>query len=208
MNTPSRTRKRAPRPAHMTVISGRLAKPWEWGSERTGMVEIIRRVRSTVLKGMKGQGRGPSVVRARWRGLKLGARGAYVEFAHQEKQRKEVLDGCVTVSSDLTRMASKVSKGGTLNAPWILAGQRPGQGIVLVLSRPGKSFMSGPVSCICRPHECVRIDFCPCSESEEHRDDTDSFPLLSEKRRLLQPIQHAACPAHLATLHIFPSGIL
>ena len=52
MKTPRRTRRNAPRNTYVTVRSGRLAMPWWGGSERTGMVEIIRRVRE------KSNGRG------------------------------------------------------------------------------------------------------------------------------------------------------
>jgi hypothetical protein len=48
MYMPIRPRKKAPRNTYVMVISGRLAMPGEWGSERTGMVEIIRRVSEEV----------------------------------------------------------------------------------------------------------------------------------------------------------------
>ena len=48
MYMPSRTRKKAPRNTYLMAASGRPAMPGEWGSERTGMVEIIRRTSEKV----------------------------------------------------------------------------------------------------------------------------------------------------------------
>jgi hypothetical protein len=63
------------------VISGRLAKPWEEVSERTGMAEIIR--------GGEASGGGTGLGDSGNEGGKTWAgRRAYVEFAHEEKQHE------------------------------------------------------------------------------------------------------------------------